>query len=163
MKRNHVVPFFAVILIVVAVGLMAFAPFQATPPPVADASVLTSVVGLIAQFGALAGVAALIAAVINVLKLTPLVNDNNTGPWYAGLSLLAFGTLVYFHVFKDIDLLTLNAQAAQIAGVLLFVGAYMAQLGLGQLAHAILKRLNIPGISTSFGAPGSPPATPPAA
>lgn len=115
---------------------------------------LTALVNLVTQFATLAGVAALVAATINALKLTPLINDGNTGPWYAGLSLLAFGALAYFGIFNpDVSLLALNDMAAQAATVLFFVTGYLTQTGVGQLWHGVLKQLNIPLVSTSFTEP----------
>lgn len=141
-----------------ALLLMAFRPFQDGTPPPADP--LASIVSIVVQFAALGGVATLVVAVVNLLKYTPLIQDGQSGRWYAGLSLAAFFALIYFHVFKGIDLSFLDAQAAQIAVILVFIGGFLVQLRLGQSSYGILASLKIPLVGASFGQPGSPPALP---
>lgn len=121
-------------------------------PPINFDEALTALVSLSGQFATLAGIAALIAALVNILKLTPLVNPGNVGQWYAGLSFVAFLLLAYFGVIVGVDLQYLDSNASKIAAVLVFVGLYLSQVGIGQVAHAILKRLQLPAVSTSFSA-----------
>lgn len=175
MKISHVVKILFIIAIIVAsFGLIAAAPLQGEAPPEPTAEpggvptiltpadeippvptapspdTLADILSLVTQFASLAGVATLIAALVNVLKLTPLIKDGQTGPWYAALSLVAFAALVFFRVVKGVDTSALNVQAAQVAAVLMFVTGYVAQLGFGQAANRVLKQIDVPGVSTSF-------------
>lgn len=165
--KSHVM-----IIALVALCLMAFSPAQTvvppeptavptvTPevlppdPPIESAAPGTSVTEMILaialQFGTLLGVGGLIAATVNILKLTPLVTDGNTGQWYAGLSLVAFLLLIYFNVFRGVDLVVIDDQSTRVAQILLFVGMYLSQLGAGQFFHDVLKKLGLPLVSTSF-------------
>lgn len=160
--------------LILLMGVSAFAPRQdtgltVTPTPVStevvsppttspdtgpafevSGDVLDKIVSLALQFAALVGVAGVIAALVNIGKLTPLVNDGNTGQWYAFLSLLAFGALVALHVFQGIDIPTLDANAGKVATILIFIAGLLVQLKSGQSWHDVLKKLGVPGISTSF-------------
>lgn len=128
----------------------------ADAPPVAPETLpspTSTIVDIAVQFGALVGVAGLVAAIVNILKLTPLIKDGDTGPWYAGLSILAFAALVYFKIFRGVDISAVDKEAAQLSVILIFVTGYLVQLKAGQSWHDVLKLLKIPGISTSFSPP----------
>jgi len=85
---------------------------------------------LIVQFGTLAGVAALVAALVNVAKVFGLP-DGSAPKLSAGLSLAAFAVLVGLKVFApDVDVLALDAQAADFAVAALYVLGFIVQMGL---------------------------------
>lgn len=108
-------------------------------------------------FASLVGVAGLISALVNLLKAVSIwigvaiVTDGNSGRWFAGLNVVAFGILVAFQVFRpDITLQFLDGQAGKIAQIMIFILGYLTQLGGGQMFYGVLKRLGIPGLSHSF-------------
>jgi len=106
------------------------------------------------QFAELAGVAALIAAVVNVLKAFGLVKDGTAGQWMAGLNLVALAVLVALHYFApEIGLPEADAFAAKLAQILLIVLGYVLQLGVGQAAHGVMSSLDLPGIGYSYSRP----------
>lgn len=127
---------------------------QAPDNPVSFAW-LEVLASLTVSFVALAGVAALVSALINLLKLTPLVNDANTGAWVAGLNLVAFLGVAALKIFRpEIGLQALNGYAAEAATLFVFVTGYLSQIGLSRLWHVqVLKPLALPGVSTSFSPP----------
>ena len=106
-------------------------------------------VNLTVQFAALAGVAGLIAAVINILKAFGVVKDGQADQWKAGLSLGAFAILALVGVFKpDLTAVILDARAAQVATILIFITGFLVQTGLAPLAHKFFS--GFPLIGTSF-------------
>lgn len=114
-----------------------------------NADVLEMLVSLTVQFAALAGVAGLIAAVINILKVFGVVKDGQADQWKAGLSLGAFAILALVGVFKpDLTAVILDARAAQVATILIFISGFLVQTGLAPLAHKIFS--GFPLIGTSF-------------
>lgn len=111
---------------------------------------MNGIVSLTTQFASMVGVAALIAAIINVGKTLGIVADGSSDKWAAGLSLLAFGLIVALGIFRpDLVLADLDQQSGQIATVLLFVAGLLAQTGLTGWAHGIIKGLPIIGKSFS--------------
>ena len=103
---------------------------------------------LILQFGALAGAAALIAALVNALKAFGLVKDGDAPTWSAGLNLLGLAALLALKVFRpDLDVGALDAQVAQIAQALIVVLGFVVQLGLARQAHAWLRGVKVIGKS----------------
>ncbi|NPV85994.1 MAG: hypothetical protein HPY45_08310 [Anaerolineae bacterium] len=105
---------------------------------------------LLTQWGALAGFAALIAAIINILKTAGLVKDGQAQAWSAALNLIGLAVLLFLNVYQPaVDIVFLDKQAGQIANVLLVVFGYIVQLGGAKLAHSILLGLPIIGKSYS--------------
>jgi hypothetical protein len=118
---------------------------------------------LVVEFAKLAGVAALVAAVVNVFKAFGAVKDGTSGTWFAALNLLAMAGLISVKVFRP-DILTadLDAYAAKIAIMLTVVLGYVVQLGVGKWAHGNMSRMNIFVLGTSLtkkesGAPSPDP------
>lgn len=101
-------------------------------------------------FGSLAGVAALVAALINVLKVFGAVKDETAGQWSAALNLVFFAVLVYFGVFQpQIATEVLDGYAGQIAMILLFVLGYLTQIFTSPAVHTQLKAMRIPLLGAS--------------
>lgn len=104
---------------------------------------------LIVQFGTLAGVAALIAALVNVAK-TFGMPDGYAPNLAAGLSLAAFAALVTLHVFApSVDVVALDAQAADVGKVALYLLGFFVQMGLPGQFHVLFKSGSVPMIGTS--------------
>ncbi len=104
---------------------------------------------LIVQFGTLAGVAALVAALVNVAKVFGLP-DGSAPKLSAGLSLAAFAVLVGLKVFApDVDVLALDAQAADFAVAALYILGFIVQMGLPSKVHGFLSTSLVPIIGKS--------------
>ena len=105
---------------------------------------------LVIQFGTLAGFAALVAAIINILKSAGLVKDGQAQTYSAILNLVGLAGLLSLQVFRpQADVTYLDGQAAQIANVLLVVSGYVVQLGGAKLMHLILTGMPLVGKSYS--------------
>jgi hypothetical protein len=95
-------------------------------------------------------VGAVIAALVNILKTFKVVTDATAGRWFAGLNLVAIAGLVYLKLFQpDIAIEYVDAQAAVLAQILVFVLGYIVQLGSGLGAHSIFADLRLPYIGKS--------------
>jgi hypothetical protein len=104
---------------------------------------------LLSQFGTLAGFAALVAVVINLMKAAGFIQDGQAQTWSAAFNLLGLAALLYLRVFQpQADITYLDTQAAQIANILLIVGGYIIQLGGSKLTHILLS--GTPLIGKSF-------------
>jgi hypothetical protein len=55
---------------------------------------------LVQQLGLMAGVAGVIAALVNVGKVVKIVKDGQAANWATGLNLIALGVLFYLKVFR---------------------------------------------------------------
>jgi hypothetical protein len=104
---------------------------------------------LLVQWGMLAGFAALIAAIINILKTAGLIKDGQAQSYSAGFNLVGLAALFFLQVYRpDLDVGGLDGNAQQIAEILTIVFGYVVQLGGAKLAHSVLT--GIPGIGKSF-------------
>ncbi len=141
---------FVAVMIVMFVTAVLVVPALAqgeTPP----ASALDSILAVFLQFASLAGVGAFLAGLVNVLKQFGIVSDGTAGRWFAGLSLVAIGVLVYLKLFQpQIAFEYIDAQAAVLAQILLLILGYVIQLGAGITAHAVFADLKLPVIGKSF-------------
>ncbi len=109
---------------------------------------------LIAQFVTLAGVAAFIAAIVNVAKTFGLP-DGKAPEVSASLSLVAFIALVALRVFRpDVDIQGLDKAAADAAVAVLYVLGFLVQMGLPARVHAFVKGVPVIGKSYSSEANG---------
>ena len=107
---------------------------------------------LLTQWMGLAGIAALIAVVINVLKLAGVVKDGSAQTWSAGLNLAGMAALLLLKIFRpEIDLSGIDQQAAALAEVAMVVLGYLTQLLSAKLAHLAVKRVPLIGASFSAG------------
>ncbi|MDX9863287.1 MAG: hypothetical protein RBT34_00635 [Anaerolineaceae bacterium] len=74
---------------------------------------------LVVQWGTLLGFAALIAVLINILKLAGVVKDDTAQIWSAALNLAGLVGLFLSKVFSsDLDVPGLDQQAAEFANVM---------------------------------------------
>lgn len=105
---------------------------------------------LIIQFGTLVGVAALIAALVNVAKTLGIVPDGSAAKVSAGLSLAAFIGLVALKIFRpDVDVTGLDKIAADAAVATLYILGLVVQLGLPARFHGFLANSRVPLIGKS--------------
>lgn len=105
--------------------------------------------GLLAQWLGLAGIAALIAVLINVGKLAGVVKDGQAQTWSAGLNLAGLIALFVLRIFKpDFDIGIIDEQAAALANAAVVIIGYITQLLSSKLAHLAFK--NVPMLGTSF-------------
>ena len=105
---------------------------------------------LLPQFLALAGVASIIAAIVNSLKQLGFVKDGDAPTASLLLNLAGFILLVAFSVFKpDLDIAGLDAAAATIAQVLTLIVGFVVEFGLTKGAHQLLKGAPVIGKSYS--------------
>ena len=103
---------------------------------------------LLAQWASLVGFAALIAIVINVLKLTGVVKDGTAQTWSAGLNLVGLVGLFILRVVKpDLDVGELDKQVGAFSQVAVVMIGYISQLLASKLTHVAVK--NIPLIGAS--------------
>jgi hypothetical protein len=141
-------------LLLVVLAMLAFLPMSVlaqSPTPVVAPDVLNVVMKLMLGFASLAGVSALIAALINLLKVVHVVKDGTSAQWSAGLNLAAFIALVLFGVFRPgLAMDILDGYAGQIAMVILFVLGFIVQITGSAIAHAKLSAANVPLIGKSF-------------
>ena len=106
---------------------------------------------LFLQFGQLVGVAAAIAALVNVFKAFGLVKDGDAGKWVAALNLVALAVLVALKLFAPgVALEQIDAQAAMLAQVLLIILGYVVQLLGSTTAHDLFSRMRLPFVGKSF-------------
>lgn len=104
---------------------------------------------LAAQWSALVGMAALIAVIINVLKLTGLVKDGNAQTWSAGLNLAGMSALFILKVVDpEIDLGKADELAGGFAQVAMLIIGYVSQLLASKATHLAVR--NVPFIGTSL-------------
>lgn len=106
---------------------------------------LNSVLAILVQFGQLAGVAALIAVIVNVFKYFGLVPDGQGGRWFAAMNLIALFVLVGLRLFAPtVGIEFIDQQAATIANIFLIVLGYVMQLGVGSGTSDKLKSMKLP-------------------
>lgn len=111
---------------------------------------LTIVVALIGLFASLPGVSLLQSALVNIGKAFGIVTDGNAPRAYALLTLILFGVLAYFQLFRHtVDLEALDSAFGQLGTIAAFIGASVVSLIVGPRTHDALVSLDIPGVSTS--------------
>lgn len=152
MKNKLFVVMCVISLAALALYLFLPVPVQAaegTPPLEPD--VLNIAITIMVGFASLIGVSKLIAALINLLKLTGLVRDGTSATWSASLNLAAFAALVLLGVYRpDLTMELLDGYAGQIAGVLLFLLGFLTQIVGSKSGHTALSNASVPLIGTSY-------------
>lgn len=104
---------------------------------------------LLAQWTSLVGIAAVIAVIINVLKLVGVVKDGQAQTWSAGANLVGLIALFVLRIFRpDFDLAGIDEQAGALASVMILIIGYLTQLLSSKVTHEIIK--GVKGIGTSF-------------
>lgn len=133
-------------LVAVLAAVFVFPAFAQTPEPPAP-----TVPDLVALFFSLSGVGLLVTAIVNALKLTPLIKDGQAGWWVTGLNLAGLGLLYFLKIFAPtFDLANADSVAGQLAQILTLIVGLGSQIGFSQVWHGVLKRLALPLVSTSF-------------
>lgn len=110
---------------------------------------MDSLNSLLAQWSALAGFGALIAFIINILKYTGIVKEDQGQVWSAGLNLAGLILLLIAGVaLPNLDIAGLDKNVADFVNVGLVLFAYIVQLLGSKSAHSLVKGL--PGIGKSY-------------
>ena len=105
---------------------------------------------LVVQWGSLLGFAAVIAVVINLLKLAGVVKDDTAQIWSAALNLAGLAGLLLVKVFQpEVDIPGLDQQAAEFANVMTVMVAYISQLLSSKLTHYAIRGIPFFGVSNS--------------
>lgn len=105
---------------------------------------------LIGQFMSLAGMAALIAALVNTLKKVGVVKDGDALAWATGFNLAGIVALFVLRVFApQTDVGQIDQVASSIAQILTLVVGLVVQLGLTRGANEILRGAPVVGYSHS--------------
>jgi hypothetical protein len=100
---------------------------------------------LLVQWGALAGFAALIAFLINILKTVGIVKEDQAPTWSAGLNLAGLVGLLIMKIYvPQVDIEGLDQQVAQAVEVGTVIFSYVLQLLSSKLTHSIVR--GVPGI-----------------
>lgn len=111
---------------------------------------MDSLTQLLEGFVALAGVAALMAVLINAGKAIGLVKDGFAPTWSLLLNLIAFVAFVLTRIFvPELDIAGADATAAELANILTAILAFVAQLGVSKGANAIVRGQPVVGFSHS--------------
>ena len=114
-------------------------------------AILALILATFTSFGQMAGVAALIAALVNALKQFGVVTDSTSGKWFAGFSLAASIGLVAVQVFDPaLGVSIIDTNAGVFAMIIMLVLQYVASMGFGKLAHALFASMKLPVIGKSF-------------
>ena len=141
---------YAVLLTIIAICLLLFPSIIASAQVTTPAIDLNPILTIIIQFAQLAGVAAVIAAIVNICKAIGWVKDTFGGQVTAGLDLLALIGLIALHYFAPtVSLQFVDNQAAVLAQILMMVLGYVLQLITSMATHNTLKTMNIPLIGFS--------------
>ena len=105
---------------------------------------------LLVVWAGLAGFAALIAFLINILKVIGWVKDDQAQTWSAGLNILGLAGLLAAGIwFPDLDIEGLDAQVAQFVNVGMVVFTYVIQLLSSKVAHIAVRGATVIGKSFS--------------
>ena len=100
---------------------------------------------LLVQWGALAGFAALIAFVINILKEFGIVKEGQAPTWSAALNLFGLAFLLIMKIYAPMtDIGGLDNQLTEFVNVGVVVFGYILQLLSSKMAHAVIR--GVPGI-----------------
>ncbi|MDO9128566.1 MAG: hypothetical protein Q7U34_01745 [Anaerolineales bacterium] len=112
---------------------------------------INTIVALTVQFGSLLGVAALVAALVNVLKVFGVVKDGTSQYWASGFSLVLFVVMVVLGIFRpDLTAVFVNDIALKIATVLTFVLGFVTTIVAAPFWHNQLSAGSVPIIGKSF-------------
>lgn len=110
---------------------------------------MDGITSLFVGWGTLAGFAALVTVIINILKIFGVVKDDTAANWSAGLNLLGLIVMMVIKIVNPtVDIGITDAYVANIAIILQVVCAYLVQVGASKLFHSIIK--GIPLIGKSF-------------
>ena len=106
---------------------------------------------VMAQFAALAGFAALIAVVVNILKIVGVVKEDQASIWVAGANLLCILTMYGLRIFKpEFDFSMLDPLMAEVSTVLSFILIFVGQLLASKATHFAVRGLPVIGKSFTY-------------
>lgn len=104
---------------------------------------------LIVLYASLAGIGALIALIINILKYAKVVQDDTAQTWSAALNLVALVAIVVVSVaYPSTDLIAIDAQIGKGVEAAMLIFGYVVQLISSAQTHNVLR--NVPVIGTSY-------------
>ena len=110
---------------------------------------MTTLLIILTAFATMAGIAALIAALVNIFKFFGLVPDGQAGRWSAALNLIALAVVISLKIFMpDLQLELIDKYAADIAVAMLIVLGYVTQLKVSSGTNDIMAKLKLPLIGT---------------
>ena len=106
---------------------------------------------LIQQYELLVGFAAIVAALVNVLKVFGVVKDGTASKWSLGLSTVGLLVFIGLKLFKpELDIPGLDATLVQVANITAYALGIAVALGVPGLFHSLFKNGSVPLIGTSF-------------
>lgn len=147
MKSKH---FFTILLaiallLIIAMPVFAAAPGQAVDPQPGGFD------DLLLQWGGLAGFAALIALLINVLKSVGVVKNDTAPTWSAGFNLVGLALLLATKTFKpELDMSAVDSQVMDFVNVGVVVFSYVLQLLMSKGTHFAVRGVPVIGKSDTF-------------
>lgn len=116
---------------------------------------------LLAQWSALVGMAALIAVIINVLKLAGVVKDGAAQTWSAALNLAGLIGLFILRVVRpEVDIAHVDEQLGALAQIAMLIAGYVSQLLASKATHLAVRRVPVIGTSLPDAQPDVEPGTP---
>jgi pilus assembly protein Flp/PilA len=102
--------------------------------------VLPIILQVVEVFVSLVGVAMLISAVVNLLKLTEIVTDGTAPNWTAALNLVAFVIIVAWRLLQpSAEIAAIDGYFKSVAVIVGFVITYLVQIKSSTFAHNVLK------------------------
>lgn len=105
------------------------------------------------EFALLTGFAALVAFVVNALKVFGVVKDDDAQTWSAGFNLLGILALYIFRLFQpDYPLGAIDTGLMQLATIGTYIMAFVVQLGVSKVVHIFSRGVPLIGKSFSFDA-----------
>lgn len=98
---------------------------------------------ILAVFAALIGWPALIALVIDILKLVGVVDDGTAGKWNLGLNLVGFAAVaVLTGFFPDFDIPGWDATLLEYVKIAAYILAILIQIIGTRFAHSLFVKTN---------------------
>ena len=104
---------------------------------------------LLIQFVSLGGVAALIAALVNAIKLTGAIKDGDSQTWSAALNLLALVGLFIVNIYAPNRILEIDQSLGLLATYVLPVVGFVVMLLSSKFVHENILR-GVAIIGTQF-------------
>jgi len=146
------VRFFVILAVLVTVApLCVSAGIALAAPPALQTAPPIDLPSLLTQFMALAGVGALVALVVNILKTAGVVKDGDAPTWATGLNLAGLVLLFFLKVFAPAaDIGQLDGLAATIAQIGVLVLGLITQLLGSKLGHIAVRGTWVIGKSYSL-------------
>jgi uncharacterized membrane protein len=105
---------------------------------------------LLVQFESLAGIAALIAALVNAGKALEIVKDGDAAKWSLGLNVGAFAVFAFAGLW-GVDVSAFDGIAASVAAVLASLLTLLGQFVVSGAAHQALKKSGVVLFGKSHG------------